>query len=378
MTGAWDHLSRRSVLASGLSAAGTGLVSRAPLLYAADANATADLGALAASKGLLFGASFSTYELDKPYGAAYANMYRRDARILTSELELKMFEMRPAAHKLDFGPADRLVAFAGKAGFAVHGHTLIWNDGLPEWIKALAPGQVEHLLEAHILSVLERYKDDIPSWDVVNEPIGPWDDLPGNLRGGPFYAALGEDYIAKSFKLARKVAPKARLVLNEAQTESDDENGQTFRDSFLALVRRLKDQGAPIDVIGLECHLDSRRPYDFPRFAGFLETLADLGFELAISELDVNDAAFARDPSKRDAQVADLYRRFLTAVLPVRAVRRLTTWQLADHTSWLYYDDVSGKPKATRRPRPLPYDNKFQRKPAWYAIAEALDAAPHR
>ncbi len=336
------------------------------------------LGELAAAKGLLFGASFATHELDKPYGASYAATYAREARMVTSELELKLYTMRPKATALDFGPADRLVLFAREHGLALHGHNLIWNDALPDWIRRLGPDEAAFLMDTHITTVLERYRADIPTWDVVNEPIAPWDRLPGNLRGGVFYAALGEGYIAESFRVARRVAPQARLFLNEAQTESDDENGAVFRASLLALAKRLKAEGAPVDGIGLECHLDSRRPYDFPRFAAFVEELAAEGFEIAISELDVNDVAFPADPAERDRKVADVYRRFLAAVLPVKAVRRLTLWQIADHTSWMYYDDVRLHPKALRRPRPLPFDERFRRKAAWSAIAEALDAMPPR
>lgn len=336
------------------------------------------LGARAAAKGLLFGASFATQELDKPYGPLYAETYKREARMLTSEAELKLYTLRPDALTLDFGPADRLVAFARENGHILHGHTLIWNDALPEWIKRLGPGEVEFLLETHIRTVLERYGAVVPTWDIVNEPIAPWDKLPGNLRNGAFYAALGADYIANSYRLARKVAPEARLYLNEAQTESADDNGEVFRKSLLELLKRLKGEGVPIDGVGFESHLDSKRPYDFPRFAAFVEEIAAMGFEIAISELDINDHAWPADPNTRDRLVAGMYRNFLSAVLPVKAVKRLTLWQIADHTSWMYYDDVANNPKAVRRPRPLPFDSAFKKKPAWDAIAEALDAMPAR
>jgi endo-1,4-beta-xylanase len=367
------ELTRRSAL---LGAAATAALALAPPpLAAAPAKS---LGALAAAKGLLFGASFSTAELDKPYGADYARIYQQDARVLTSELELKLGILRPDAATIDFSTADRLMAFADASKLAVRGHTLIWNDGNPDWIKLLGPGEAEHLLEAHIETVLDRYRDRIVQWDVVNEPIGPWDQLPGNLRGGPFYQALGFGYVARSFQVARKIDPKARLFLNEAQTESDDENGQTFRESFLKLVKKLHAQGVPIDGIGLQCHIDSARPYDFPKFAAYVNEFAELGYEIAITELDVNDRALPANIAKRDAAVADLYARFLKAVLPVKQIKLLTLWQMADHTSWLYYGDVEKNPGASRRPRPLVYDSNFKKKPAWDAVAAAFEAMPPR
>ncbi|MGQ0672236.1 MAG: endo-1,4-beta-xylanase [Hyphomicrobium sp.] len=351
-----------------------GAVVAEPLLPALAAEET--LGALAAAKGLLYGASFASHELDQPYGSDYAAMYRRECRILTSELEFKMHSFRPTADVIEFAPADRFMSFAEENGLPVRGHTLIWHDGLPDWINRLGPGEAAHLLEAHIETILERYGGRVRHWDVVNEPIGPWDHLPGNLRTGVFRNAFGEDYIARSFRLTRKLDKTARLVLNEAQTEADDENSRTFRESFMALVRRLLDAGVPLDAVGLESHLVSSRPYDFPRFAAWLEELAALGLEVHITELDVNDEAFDADIAKRDKAVANMYRGFLDAVLKVKAVTTVVNWQLADHTSWLYGAALAKKSR--RLPRPLPYDSKFRRKPAWYAMAEAFAAAPAR
>ncbi len=349
-----------------------------PPTLAAAGSAGDGLGARAAAKGLKFGASFSTEELNKPYADRYAAIYAEDCRVLTSELEFKMYTLRPTADVLDFAPADKLLAVAEKDQQTVRGHTLVWNDALPDWVHRLGPGEVEHLLEAHIETVMERYRGRVTSWDVVNEPIGPWDKLPGNLRKGPYYSTFGESYIAKSFVIARKADPKAELVLNEAQTESDDDNGATFRSSLLGLLKRLKDSGAPIDTVGLQSHIDTARPYDFARFADFVREIVALGYGVAITELDVNDRALDSTPNLRDAAVAKIYKNFLAAVLPIREIKTLTLWQLADHTSWLWYDAVAKGNPGGRLPRPLLYDASFKKKSAWYAVAEALDAMPAR
>lgn len=367
--------SRRAVVAGALSAAATAGLSRtAP----AAPRPTATLGSLAADKGLVLGASFAIHETEAPYGARYAGLYAREVRSITSELELKLSGLRPTPAVSDYGPADRLFDFARRHGLAVRGHTLIWNDDVPAWIKTLSPREAGYLMDAHIETVLERYRGRASAWDVVNEPIAPWDKQPGNLRAGPFLSAYGEDYIAKSFRRARAAEPAAKLVLNEAFTETADERGATFRTSLLALLRRLRNEAAPIDAIGLQCHLSSRYVYDFPRFAAFVEEIAALGYDIHVTELDVDDAAFPQAADQRDARVAALYRDFLASVLPIKAVTSLTLWQLADHTSWLHYKDVEKSPGATRRPRPLPFDESFNRKPAWSAIADALRAMPPR
>ena len=380
MTGCTDtQPSRRQVLkagAAGVTAAlaGTSLLT----LETFSAGSASSLRQLAAAKGILFGASLAVHELDRPHGARYAEIYKRDAGLITSELEFKMSSLRPSADRLEFSHADRLVDFALHNQMSVRGHTLIWNDDLPAWIKRLGSGEIEQLIETHLMSVLERYRGKVDFWDVVNEPIAPWDKKPGNLRDGPFYSALGEGYIERAFKLARQYAPAAKLVLNEAQTETDDANGEVFRSSLLSLVKRLKDQGAPIDAIGLQSHLKTAAPYDFAKFADFIRSLAALGFEIHITELDVNDTGAGGPISARDATVADLYGRFLSAVLQVPAVKVVQTWQIADGTSWMRDPVTSSRMGVRAKARPLLYDEAFRKKPAWDAVARAFEAAPAR
>lgn len=371
-----NALTRRTFTA-GLAGAGiTSTISQA--FGFAGSTSGSSLAALAAEKGLLFGASFAVHELERPHGARYAEIYERDARILTSELEFKMSSLRPSADKLDFADADRLVEFALHRQMKVRGHALIWNDDLPDWIKRLTKDEVVQLLETHIMAVLERYGDRVAIWDVVNEPIGPWDRLPGNLRGGPYYMALGEGYIARAFRLARSIAPAATLVLNEAQTETDDANGETFRTSLLALLKRLKQEGVPIDAIGLQSHLKASAPYDFPGFAHYVSEIAALGFDIHITELDVNDTGVNGPISARDATVADLYESYLTAMLKLPAVKIVQLWQMADSTSWMRDPVTASKMGIRAKARPLIYDEAFRKKPSWDAIARAFMAAPAR
>ena len=143
-------------------------------------------------------------------------------------------------------------------------------------------------------------------------------------------------------------------------------------------MKRLHDSGAPIDGIGLQCHIDTARPYDFPRFADWVNEIAALGYRILITELDVNDRALPGSIRERDQAVARIYGDFLSAVLPIKAITTLTLWQMADHTNWLYYDAVANAPRAMRRPRPLIYDDTFRPKPAWEAVAAALSAMPAR
>lgn len=80
----------------------------------------------------------------------------------------------------DFAAADALANFARQNKLTMHGHPLIWYASNAPWLASIGSGaKVEKLMETHIVKVMERYKDVIHSWDVVNEPIP---DVPGNVR----------------------------------------------------------------------------------------------------------------------------------------------------------------------------------------------------
>ena len=76
---------------------------------------------------------------------------------------------------------------AAKSGKLVRGHTLIWNDNAPEWLKRLSAREVERVFDRHIEVVVARYAGKLHSWDVVNEPFWPMDGEQGGWRAGPWF-----------------------------------------------------------------------------------------------------------------------------------------------------------------------------------------------
>ena len=64
-----------------------------------------------ASAGLIYGAAIGQQALDDP---AYAALYRRETRILTTENALKFDWLRPAPDRFDFSAADAIVHEARK------------------------------------------------------------------------------------------------------------------------------------------------------------------------------------------------------------------------------------------------------------------------
>ena len=142
----------------------------------------------------------------------------------------------------------------------MRGHCLIWNEWVPAWIKQMSTAERRAYFDAYIDEVVARYAGKLQSWDVVNEPFWPGHHAPGGFRMGPWYDAFGTDYIRRAFERAAAADRTTKLVLNEAQTERDDELGLTIRRGLLKLVGDLKHAGIKLDVVGLQGHLQPQYP----------------------------------------------------------------------------------------------------------------------
>jgi len=366
--------SRRRLLqmaAAGVATANAGAAAGAPPPSVAANPAATSLGAIAARNGYLFGAAAAEV-IDSD--AAYRDLYVTQTKIITTDVALKIGRIAPQPGPKHFETADRLLAFCNQHRIAMRGHCLVWNEWNPDWVKNMSASDRRKFFDSYIEEVVGRYAGQLQSWDIVNEPFWPGHNAPGGFRLGPWYDAFGPDYVKRAFERAALVDRTTKFVLNEAQTERDDEVGLAVRRGLLKLVADLKNAGVRLDVVGIQGHLQPQYPHDPARFDEFLHALADLGVDIYITEFDVCDDIFPDDAEARDAAVARTARQFL-ATLRHPAVKALITWELADNYSFYRGIYRAKNPTAARLPRPLPYDDKYQAKPLWGAIAQAFESA---
>jgi endo-1,4-beta-xylanase len=197
-----------------------------------------------------------------------------------------------------------------------------------------------------ITRIMSRYGDDIPIWDVVNEPLA--DD--GSLRESLWLEAMGEDYIELALRTARAQSADATLLINEFDISMA---GRKF-DALLALIDRLQASDVPLDGIGFQMHLFAS--YDqFEELRVNFAAVAARGLDIYITELDV-----AMDIGDTVLQQADVYRQVLSICLEQTACRAVQTWGFTDQYSFRSIYD------------PLPFDRAYQPKPAWQAMQEVL------
>lgn len=279
---------------------------------------------------------------------------------VTSESAMKFGSIQPGPKQYDFTEADRLVTFAQANGMAIHGHTLVWGEALPTWVTAgsFTKAQLLQVLQDHISTVVGRYRGRIATWDVVNEAV---DGSTAPLRNTLWLQVIGPEYIDSAFVWAHRADPAAKLYLNENHAEGVNAKS----DTILALVRRLKARGIPIDGVGLQAHLTLTPP---PPTAGNLQAnlrrFANAGFDVRVSEMDVRVADTAA-ASALDVE-ASIYRDVLDACLRLGSrCSAFTTWGFTDRISWIpaYFPGFG---------RGLPFDEQYGPKAAFYALTARL------
>jgi endo-1,4-beta-xylanase len=137
--------------------------------------------------------------------------------------------------------------------------------------------------------------------------------------------------------------------------------------------------GAPIHAVGIQAHLSTVYRASPRATLDMINAIADLGLDVFISELDVNDSTLPQNIAERDRLVAEYYEEFLTPVLAHGAVKRLVFWGISDYDNWVVQGYTQEKRKAgTGAARPALFDSQNRPKPAFHAVMRALASAPAR
>lgn len=374
-------LSRRQTLQALAGITATGALASALPAFAASPTPLKDL---AAEKGLLFGSAVGAGKPGTLTGsfenARYRELLKAECNVLVAENEHKIYVIANQPDRYDFEPADRLTNFALENGMKMRGHTLFWNrvDFLPQWVLNYDFGpfpaiEGERFLRDYIETVCNHYKGRIYSWDVVNETIDPQTGL---VRDTPFTKAMGFDALRVAYEAAREYAPGTELVYNDYM--GWEKGNETHRNGVLKLLEKFKKENVPIDAFGVQSHLGNDGRIDniqHKEWKAFIDEIVGMGYNLLITELDVNDKDLPADIKTRDAQQAAVTKDYLDFMLSYPQLKAVLCWGLVDNYSWLqgFAPRADGKPQ-----RPTPYDTDFKPKPIREAIAAAFKAAPAR
>jgi endo-1,4-beta-xylanase len=341
------------------------------------AAAMTGLRQIAEARGLLFGSMVRGDVIGKD--RAYGDMMARECDLFVSR-EAHFDYLEPHRGTFDFSAVETELAWATAHQMQFRGVSLLWGEHVPGWFAALGSrDDAARAVTDHVGQVCRHFAGKMQSWDVVNEGLKLENGRPDGLRTTAFLDRIGPDYIDLAFHAARDGDPKARLVYNDFGVELDVSWQRDKRRALLALIDGMKKRNVPLDAIGLQSHLalGSMAQFNERGFADFLKELGGRGLDILVSELDVSDRDGPVDVHQRDAQVAAAYRRYLDVALANPAVKIVISWGLTDRDNWVESRQNPGR-RADGHSRPLPFDTDYLPKPAYVAIADALNAAAPR
>lgn len=310
------------------------------------------LKALAEQRGVRFGA-FYQYDFR---GGLYDQIFETEMNVMVAGT-FWTDGSYPSRTESDFSEMDYKVNWGRSRGMELHGHTLVWFDDIPDWVKAAPKADVEAIMNEHIGALVGRYAGKIKVWDVVNEAV----DDDGMLRLNHKWAeAMGTDYIRKAFIRAHASDPNAVLRYNDyLYNDYFIENNKKKFEGIKALLIDLKKHGAPVHALGWQMHV-TPMSFDAAVFLAHLNEIADLGFDNYITELDVElpENASAADYE----QQKQTYKRVVETFLVARRHKSIVVWGLRD-----------GDPYWLTENHPLLFDENLRKKPAYFGVQEALE-----
>lgn len=311
-----------------------------------------------------------------------AELLKKHVNMLVAENVMKPDAIQPSEGSFNWTNADRIVNFAKENGMEVRFHTLVWHSQVGAWFFKDAEGKpmvdetdpakreankklLLERLDMHVRTIVDRYKDDIHSWDVVNEVIEPAD--PDGMRASDWYKIAGTDFIATAFRAAREAGgPEAKLYINDYGTDNPAK-----RDRLYELVKDMLDQGVPIDGVGHQTHIDVYGP-TVGSIVESMQKFAELGLDNLVTELDMslyawNDRRdFGNDiPEDVLQKQADRYGELFEAFRANKDILSgVVFWGIADDHTWL-----SGFP-VTRTNAPFLFDKQLHAKPAFWTVVD--------
>ena len=313
---------------------------------------------------------------------AQSEIVKKQFNSVTAENDWKPGEIHPKEGVWNFEKADKIANFCRENGIKMRGHCLCWHSQFADWMftdKKGKPVKKEVFYERlrdHIHTVVNRYKDVVYAWDVVNEAMAddgrPFEFVDGKMvpaspyRQSRHFKLCGDEFIAKAFEFAREADPTGVLIYNDY---SCVDNGK--RERIYEMVKKMKEAGVPIDGIGMQGHYNIYFPEE-DQLEKAIQRFSEIVNIIHITELDLRtntesggQLRFSRGEAKPQAPYIatlqeDQYNRLFKIFRKYKnVVKNVTFWNLSDKDSWLGLGN-----------HPLPIDENLKAKRSFQVIRD--------
>ncbi len=263
-------------------------------------------------------------------------------------------ELREVEGRFNWGPTDNDIAFAKKHNMEPLGHPLVWCQGMPDWIqnRSIERQELSTMMVDHIKTVVDRYKEDVKIWSVVNEAF--------HQRGDVFNQVIGKEYIELAFKTVREIDPTATLIYNDYENEYAK---GTRRQITIDVIEPLRNKGL-IDGVGLQMTLMGHNP---PLKNDVIDTMKSYGLPVYVTEFAVLMGNVSGTVEQRYNLQAGIYQEMLEAAIESGVCDHFYIFGIGD--KYTVYERIQGSNKDRD---PSPFDDDFKPKPAYYALLDVL------
>ena len=305
------------------------------------------------------------------------NLVKAEFNSVTAENDMKPGEIHPKEGVWNFERADKIANFCRQNGIKLRGHCLCWHSQFADWMftdkkgKEVKKEVFYERLREHIHTVVNRYKDVVYAWDVVNEAMAddggrrwPGQGEPSPYRQSRHFRLCGDEFIAKAFQFAREADPNALLFYNDYSCVDEGK-----RERIYNMVKKMKDAGVPIDGIGMQGHYNIYFPSE-EQLEKAIVRFKELVKHIHITELDIRmnqemggQLQFSLGENRpvagyMNTMLTDQYSRVFKIFRKHKdVIDCVTLWNLGDRDSWLGVNN-----------HPLPFDENYKPKQAYYAI----------
>ncbi len=297
-------------------------------------------------------------------------LIKREFNSITCENDMKPEPTEPSEGQFNWENADRIANFCRTNGIKLRGHCLMWHSQIGKWMTEDNPTKEVFYkrMRNHIHAVVNRYKDVVYAWDVVNEAMTDDAKAEDPYRQSVMYKLCGDEFIAKAFQYTREADPKGLLFYND-YNECDPVKSKRIYN----MVKKMKEAGVPIDGIGMQGHYNIYGPTE-KEIDDALALYKTVVKHIHVTELDIRvneemggQLRFSREgvnvTDSVKQHLADQYARVFRVLRKHKdVIDCVTFWNLGDRDSWLGAANY-----------PLPFDTEYKPKMAYNFIKDMKD-----